>query len=147
MITYPAFQRYFAGNASAIPIKPLRMIARGRRPAAGTKPQEYTMIDRETVSRVAELARIRVTEDEIPELTQRLGNILAMVDTLQAADTRDIAPLSNPLDATQRLRADAVTEPNQRSALLALAPASDMGTETRMIKGSRQLSYCAARTR
>ena len=85
------------------------------------------MIDRETVSRVAELARIRVTEDEIPELTQRLGNILAMVDTLQAADTRDIAPLSNPLDATQRLRADAVTEPNQRSALLALAPASDQG--------------------
>ncbi|HEY9037063.1 MAG TPA: Asp-tRNA(Asn)/Glu-tRNA(Gln) amidotransferase subunit GatC [Pseudomonadales bacterium] len=85
------------------------------------------MIDRQTVSRVAELARIRVTEDEIPELTQRLGNILAMVDTLQAADTRDIAPLSNPLDATQRLRADAVTEPNQRDTLLALAPASDQG--------------------
>lgn len=85
------------------------------------------MIDRETVSRVAELARIRVTDDETPELTQRLGNILAMVDALQAADTADIAPLSNPLDATQRLRPDAVTEPDQREALLALAPASEQG--------------------
>lgn len=85
------------------------------------------MIDHETVIRVAELARIRVTDDEIPELTQRLGNILSMVDALQAADTADVAPLSNPLDATQRLRPDAVTEPDQRDALLALAPASEQG--------------------
>ncbi|TNF36729.1 MAG: Asp-tRNA(Asn)/Glu-tRNA(Gln) amidotransferase subunit GatC [Gammaproteobacteria bacterium] len=85
------------------------------------------MIDRDTVSQVAGLARIRVSEAEIPELTQRLGNILAMVDALQAADTQGIEPLSNPLDATQRLRPDAVTEPNQRDRLLALAPASEQG--------------------
>jgi len=85
------------------------------------------MIDRDTVSQVAGLARIRVSEAEIPELTQRLGNILAMVDALQAARTEGIEPLSNPLDATQRLRPDAVTEPNQRDRLLALAPASEQG--------------------
>ncbi len=85
------------------------------------------MIDRETVARVAELARIRVDDGEIPELARRLGNILAMVDTLQATDTQGIEPLSNPLDATQRLRPDAVTEPDQREALLALAPASEGG--------------------
>lgn len=85
------------------------------------------MIDHETVGRVAELARIRVSGDEIPELARRLGNILSMVDVLQAVDTTGVAPLSNPLDATQRLRPDAVTEPDQRDVLLALAPAAEQG--------------------
>ena len=37
-----------------------------------------------------------------------------MVDQLQAADTTDVEPMANPLDATQRLRPDEVTEGNRR---------------------------------
>lgn len=79
------------------------------------------------IEKVAKLARIRIEADDLPELTTRLGNILAMVDKLQAVDTRDVAPMSNPFDATQRLRADVVTETNQRDSLLAIAPKTEQG--------------------
>lgn len=79
------------------------------------------------IEKIARLARIRVTTDEVPAVAERLNNILTMVDRLQAVDTTAVEPMANPLDATQRLRADTVTEPNQRDALLAIAPASDAG--------------------
>jgi aspartyl-tRNA(Asn)/glutamyl-tRNA(Gln) amidotransferase subunit C len=77
------------------------------------------------IEKVAKLARIRIDADDLPELTARLGNILAMVDKLQAVDTTGIEPMSNPFDASQRLRADVVTEPDQRDALLAIAPKTE----------------------
>lgn len=79
------------------------------------------------IEKIARLARIRVDADEVPAVVERLNNILAMVDRLQAIDTAGVEPMANPLDATQRLRVDAVTEPDQRAALLAIAPASDAG--------------------
>jgi len=79
------------------------------------------------IEKVAKLARIRIDADDLPELTTRLGNILAMVDKLQAADTSNVAPMSNPFDATQRLRADVVTETNQRDVMLAIAPKTEQG--------------------
>ncbi len=79
------------------------------------------------IEKIARLARIRVAADDVPAVSERLNNILAMVDRLQAADTAGIEPMANPLDATQRLRADTVTEPNRRAALLAIAPASEAG--------------------
>ena len=50
-----------------------------------------------------------------------------MVDTLQAADTSNIEPMANPLDATQQLRADEVTELDRRDDFLAIAPAVEDG--------------------
>jgi aspartyl-tRNA(Asn)/glutamyl-tRNA(Gln) amidotransferase subunit C len=79
------------------------------------------------IEKIARLARIRVDADEVPTVSERLNNILAMVDRLQAVDTAGVEPMANPLDATQRLRVDAVTEPDQRAALLAIAPASEAG--------------------
>ena len=85
------------------------------------------------VEKIAKLARIRIDAADIAEVSQRLGNILAMADRLQAADTANVAPLANPLDATQRLRADTVTEPTgaaalaARDAFLAIAPSSEDG--------------------
>lgn len=79
------------------------------------------------IEKIARLARIRVDADEVPAVVERLNNILTMVDRLQAVDTAGVEPMANPLDATQRLRVDAVTEPDQRAALLAIAPASETG--------------------
>ena len=42
-------------------------------------------------------------------------------------DTRDVEPMANPLDATQHLRADEVTEDNRRDAFQAIAPAVENG--------------------
>lgn len=84
-------------------------------------------INRADVEKVAHLARIAVTEDSIAATTERLGNVLAMVDQLQAVDTTGIAPLAHPLDMVQRLRPDAVTETDQRELLMQNAPAKQDG--------------------
>jgi aspartyl-tRNA(Asn)/glutamyl-tRNA(Gln) amidotransferase subunit C len=87
----------------------------------------YMMIKQDEIEKIAELARIRIAEDQIGELTQRITEILGMVDQLQAVDTRAVTPMANPLDATARLRADVITETNQRDAFQAIAPAVENG--------------------
>ena len=85
-------------------------------------------ITRADVEKVAHLARLAVTEDNIAATTERLGNVLPMVDQLQAVNTEGIAPLAHPLDnMVQRLRPDVVTEPDQRELLLQNAPAAQDG--------------------
>ena len=84
-------------------------------------------IAQDEIEKIAELARIRIAEDQIGELTQRITEILGMVDQLQAVDTSDVTPMANPLDATQRLRSDEVTESNRRDDFQAIAPATENG--------------------
>ncbi|WP_339781561.1 Asp-tRNA(Asn)/Glu-tRNA(Gln) amidotransferase subunit GatC [uncultured Marinobacter sp.] len=84
-------------------------------------------ISREDIEKVAVLARIRLDEEQIPALENDLGNILSLVDQLSAANTDNVEPLAHPLDAVQRLRADQVTETNQREAFQAIAPATEDG--------------------
>ncbi|TDG14783.1 Asp-tRNA(Asn)/Glu-tRNA(Gln) amidotransferase subunit GatC [Seongchinamella unica] len=84
-------------------------------------------IEQDEIGKIAELARIRIAEEQIGEVTQRITEILGMVDQLQAADTAGVEPMANPLDATQRLREDEVTEINRREAFQAIAPAVENG--------------------
>jgi aspartyl-tRNA(Asn)/glutamyl-tRNA(Gln) amidotransferase subunit C len=80
-------------------------------------------IEQDEIEKLAELARIRIEDDQISEVTERITAILAMVDQLQAVDTSEVEPMASPLDASQRLRADEVTELNRREAFQAIAPA------------------------
>ena len=66
------------------------------------------------VENVANLARLEITEGEIGRVVENLSSIINFVDQLQAADTDDVMPMAHPLDMGQRLRADAVTEADQR---------------------------------
>lgn len=84
-------------------------------------------IDQDEIEKIAELARIRISGDQLGEVTTRIAGILAMVDQLQAAQTDGVEPMANPLDATQALRPDVVTEPNRREAFQAIAPAVEDG--------------------
>ena len=84
-------------------------------------------IEQDEIAKIAELARIRIADEQIGELTQRITEILGMVDQLQAAQTQGIEPMANPLDATQLLRPDTVTESNHREAFQAIAPAVEDG--------------------
>lgn len=84
-------------------------------------------ISREDIEKVAVLARIRVDDEQVSALETDLGNILDLVDQLAAADTDSVKPMAHPLDAVQRLRADEVTETNQREAFQATAPATGNG--------------------
>ena len=84
-------------------------------------------IEQDEIEKIANLARVRISEAQIGEVTQRITEILGMVDQLQAVETTGIEPMANPLDATQQLRADKVTEVNQREAFQAIAPAVENG--------------------
>ena len=84
-------------------------------------------IEQGEIEKVAELSRIRISDKEIGQVTERIAEILQMVDQLQAVDTHDVEPMANPLDATQRLRPDEVTQSNRRDAFQAIAPAVENG--------------------
>ena len=84
-------------------------------------------ISREDIEKVAVLARIRVDDEQVSALEKDLGNILDLVDQLAAADTDSVEPMAHPLNAVRRLRADEVTETNQREAFQAIAPATENG--------------------
>ena len=79
------------------------------------------------VKNIAYLARVGVSEEDLPKNLESLNNILSLVDQLQSVNTDGIEPLANPLDATQRLRADVITEKNDRENLLSNAPSSEAG--------------------
>ncbi|MDP3846350.1 MAG: Asp-tRNA(Asn)/Glu-tRNA(Gln) amidotransferase subunit GatC [Pseudomonas sp.] len=84
-------------------------------------------LERCDVEKIAHLARIGLNEADIPSTTATLNNILGLIDAMQAVDTSGVEPLAHPLEATQRLRADQVTETNQREAYQAIAPAVEAG--------------------
>ena len=84
-------------------------------------------LDKNDVRRVAFLARIKVDEDALQPVAEDLNNIIGWVEQLSEVDTDGVAPLAHPLEATQRLRADEVTESNQRERFQQVAPATEQG--------------------
>ena len=75
------------------------------------------------VRRIARLARIAVTSGEAGEVQERLNRVLALIDQMRAVDTTGIAPMAHALEVVQRLRADEVSEPDQRALYQSVAPA------------------------
>lgn len=84
-------------------------------------------IERDEVKKVAHLARLAITDDKVDEYTHNLSNILAMVEQMEQADVSNVAPLSNPLDAVQRLRPDLADSEIQRDDWQKVAPETENG--------------------
>jgi aspartyl-tRNA(Asn)/glutamyl-tRNA(Gln) amidotransferase subunit C len=84
-------------------------------------------ISSDEVRKVAHLARIEVSADQLTTYAAELSTILELVTRLDGADTSQASPLAHPIDASQRLRADAVTETDQRRRFQAIAPAVQDG--------------------
>lgn len=79
------------------------------------------------VRRVAQLARIRLDDTQAAAIEHELAGIFDLIARMQSVDTEAVAPMSHCGDLVQRLRADRVTEPDRREALLAMAPATEEG--------------------
>ena len=71
-------------------------------------------LDKDQVQHIAVLARLKLADNEFGETVEKLSKIVDFVDQLSQADTQDVAPMAHPLNESQRLREDAVTEPNDR---------------------------------
>jgi aspartyl/glutamyl-tRNA(Asn/Gln) amidotransferase subunit C (EC 6.3.5.-) len=68
-------------------------------------------LDDQDLQRLARLSRLALPAERAARLRGELDNILGMVDQLRAADTSGVEALAHPLGMTQRLRADAVSDP------------------------------------
>ena len=79
------------------------------------------------VGKIAHLARLAIREQDVPAYARNLSAILELVEQMDAVDTSGVAPLANPLDMAQRLRADEVTETDQRAHFQAIAPRVEAG--------------------
>ena len=84
-------------------------------------------LDAEQVKKIAHLARIEINEADIPGYAETLSSILDLVDQMSAVNTDDVEPMAHPMDASQRLRADVVTEMNKREAFQSVAPKTEDG--------------------
>jgi len=84
-------------------------------------------LDKSDIERIAHLARLDISEQEVPEYAKSISSILNLIDQMQATDTEGVLPLAHPLDAVQRLRKDEVSESNQRERLQQNAPAIENG--------------------
>ena len=84
-------------------------------------------LDKDQVRHIALLARLDITDAEIPDTVDKLSRIVDFVDQLSQAPADGVVPMAHPLNATQRLRPDAVTETDERDRIQANAPSVDGG--------------------
>jgi aspartyl-tRNA(Asn)/glutamyl-tRNA(Gln) amidotransferase subunit C len=85
-------------------------------------------LTRQDVEKIAHLARLSITEQEMPVYVTSLSSIVNFVDELSRADTSGVQPMAHPLDGQhQRLRADDVTESDLREKYQRNAPAVAAG--------------------
>ena len=84
-------------------------------------------LSKEQVQHIAMLARLHLDEKDMDDVLAKLSSIVDFVDQLQAAPTDDVVPMAHPMDQSQRLRADAVTESNERDELQKNAPSTEKG--------------------
>ena len=79
------------------------------------------------VEKIALLARLKILENDITGYAENLSRILDLVAQMNEVDTKGVEPMAHPLDATQRLRADEVSETDQREHFQEIAPQVDSG--------------------
>ena len=79
------------------------------------------------VQKVAQLARLKMSEAEIETARTQLSGIFDLIAEMQAVDTTGIEPMSHAQDLAQRLREDVVTETDQRELFQSIAPQVEAG--------------------
>lgn len=84
-------------------------------------------VTRTDIEKIAELSKLSFSSENIDSFMHSLDNILTLVNKMETLDTNDVAPLAHPLNVTQPLRPDIVTEENQRDIFQAHAPSVESG--------------------
>ena len=79
-------------------------------------------VDKETVKRVARLARIAVSDDEAEKLRGDLNTILGFVEQLNEVDVTGVEPMTAVVSMRMKMRDDVVTDGEVAEKVLANAP-------------------------
>lgn len=84
-------------------------------------------VDKDTVVKVAHLARLDVAEEKLDPLTDELNNILDWIETLAKVDTDNVEPMTSVVETDLRWRRDEVTDGDRVDEVLANAPDAQYG--------------------
>ncbi|MGY8934512.1 MAG: Asp-tRNA(Asn)/Glu-tRNA(Gln) amidotransferase subunit GatC [Alphaproteobacteria bacterium] len=79
-------------------------------------------LDKETVRKIASLARLKVPDEELEAMAGELNNILEWIEQLREVDTEGVAPMTSVTVTVPALRADRVTDGGYVDLVLANAP-------------------------
>jgi aspartyl-tRNA(Asn)/glutamyl-tRNA(Gln) amidotransferase subunit C len=79
------------------------------------------------VRRIAELARLELSIEEVEHARDQLNQVFAVVQALTSVDTSGVAPMTHAQDLVLRLRADEITEVDRRDDYQGVAPVVERG--------------------
>lgn len=82
-------------------------------------------VDKATVKRVAQLARIAVSEDNLGKMEGELNAILGFVEQLSEVDVVGVEPMTSVTPMEMKKRVDEVTDGSKADIIVANAPESD----------------------
>ena len=82
-------------------------------------------VDQATVRRIAHLARIKVSDEDVPHLQSELNAILSFVEELASVDVAGVEPMTSVMPMPMKKRADIVTDGAIADQIVANAPASE----------------------
>ena len=84
-------------------------------------------VDKDTVKKIARLARLHVPEDKQLQIASDLNRILSWIEELGEVDTKNVEPLSSVTGHSLPMRADKVNDGNKADQILANAPEQARG--------------------
>ncbi len=84
-------------------------------------------VDKNTVRKVARLARIAVAEERLETMAGELNGILSWIEQLNEVDVEGVEPMTTPVAMSLPLREDVVTDGGIRDKVLANAPKTEDG--------------------
>ena len=87
-------------------------------------------LDKDTVARIARLARLKVPDEELAPLAGELSGILAWIEQLNEVDTANVEPMSSVSDVTLPMREDKVSDGGIAARILANAPGGAVYIDT-----------------
>jgi aspartyl-tRNA(Asn)/glutamyl-tRNA(Gln) amidotransferase subunit C len=82
-------------------------------------------VDRETVRRIARLARLAVDEDQIVAMETELNALLTWVEALQEVDVEGVPPMASVVEQRLKMRDDVVTDGGYAEDLMLNAPQAE----------------------
>ena len=82
-------------------------------------------VDKDTVRRIARLARLKIEEERVEPMVAELNGILNWVEQLKEVDVEGVQPMTSAVDHRLKMRDDVVTAPNNADALMINAPGGE----------------------
>ena len=82
-------------------------------------------VDKDTVRRIAKLARIALDDGRVEPMAQELNGIMAWVEQLNEVDVAGVAPMTSVVAQKLKMRDDVVTDGGEADALMVNAPGGE----------------------